>query len=227
MRPDKFIKSYLDFDRLQRMTGWRSRTVTPNWTFADPGAQKLLRKKLRPHGARFGNLVVKHFSSGSLTVPLLEGYLDYLEVEEKFTPHVLIVDYPDLMKLDPKNLRIDTGRTFVELRGVLSRRNLAGFTPTQGGRDTIGAKFTSSKNVTEDISKVFTADQTMTYQQTPAEYELGLGRLSIEHARLLKGGAMIVITQSYSTGQYALQSAIMNQNYWEKLREVTGDRDDD
>jgi ABC-type dipeptide/oligopeptide/nickel transport system ATPase component len=226
LRPDKFVKSYLDFDRLERMTGWRSRTVAPNWSFADPGAQKLLRKKLRPWGARFGNLVVKHFPSGSLTIGLLEGYLDYLEIEEGFTPHVLIVDYPDLMKLDAKNLRIDTGRTFVELRGVADRRNLALFTPTQGGRNTIGARFTESKDVTEDISKVFTADQTMTYQQTKAEYEIGLARLSIEHARALRGGSMIVVTQSYSTGQYVLQSALMNQSYWEKLREVTGDRDE-
>lgn len=225
--PDKFNKSYLEFDRLGRMTGWRTRSITPNWNFASSGAQKELRRKMRPWGVRFGNLVVKHFPSGSLTIQGLEGYLDYLEVEESFTPHVLIVDYPDLMQLDSKNLRIDTGRTFVALRGIASRRNLALFTPTQGGRATIGAKYTASKDVTEDISKVFTADQVLTYQQTKAEYEIGLARLSVEHARVTRVGAMIVLTQSYATGQYALQSAVMQQSYWEKMRDVSGDRDDD
>jgi hypothetical protein len=227
-RPKEFIKSYLDLDERSVLTGWRSRRIVPNWTFADRGAQRKLRDKIRPWEPRFRNLVIKHFPSGTLTLAQLEGYLDYLEIEEGFTPNILIVDYPDLMAMDARNLRIEMGRTFVGLRGIADRRNAALFTPTQGGRETIGAKFTKSSNVTEDITKVFTADQVLTYMQTEAEYSLGLARLSVEHARNVGVNVKMVITQSYTTGQYALQSALIQQSYWDQLREVTGEgRDDD
>jgi hypothetical protein len=229
MRPDKYNKSYLEFDeRLQRLTGFRTRLLTPKWSFTETGAMRELKRRISgPWGQRFGNLVVKSFPSGQLTIQGLEAYLDYLELEEKFIPHVLIVDYPDLMAMDSKNLRISMGRTFVELRGLAAARNLALFTPTQSGRDTIGGKYTKSGNVTEDISKVFTADQTLTYQQTPAEKVRGLARVMIEHARGVPDGTMIIITQSYATGQYALQSAIMQNAYWERLNALSGDDRDD
>lgn len=228
MRPDKYMKSYLEFDeRLERLSGFRSRLLTPNWSFSEAGAKRELKRRIQGvWGQRFGNLVVKNFPSGQLTIPMLEGYLDYLELEERFVPHLMIVDYPDLMKQDAKNLRISLGQTFVDLRGIAGTRNMALFTPTQSGRDTIGGRRTRSSDATEDISKVFTADQTFSYQQTEAEKARGLARLSIEHARGVADGTMIVITQSYSTGQYALQSALMQAAYWDRLNEVTEGRRD-
>lgn len=222
MRPDRFQRSYLDMDaRLNQLSGFRTRFVTPNWSFSEAGAQKELRRRISgPWGQRFSNLVIKAFPSGQLTVPMLEAYLDYLEVEEKFIPNLLIIDYPDLMQMDARNLRVSMGRTFVDVRGVGAIRNLSLFTPTQSGRDTIGGKFTRSSNVTEDISKVFTADQTLAYMQTPAEKERGLARISIEHARGVPDGTKFVITQSYTTGQYALQSAIMQNAYMERIQEL-------
>lgn len=224
--PDKFDKTILDFDRLGRISGFRTRKVSPRWDFSSPGARKELLRRMRPWGTRLGNLVVKHFASGSLTIAQLESYLDYLELEERFVPTLLIVDYPDLMAMDAKNLRISMGRTFVDLRGVASTRNLALYVPTQGTRSTIGGGRTRSKDVSEDISKVFTADIVLTYQCTEAEERLRLARLHSEHSRATRGGATVIITQSYDTGQYVLQSALMQEAYLERLRAVTGDRDD-
>jgi hypothetical protein len=227
MWADKYNKTTLVFDRLRRLVGFNSRMTTPRWNFAQSGARRELMRRLKPWGTRLGNLVVKSFPSGTLTIAQLEGYLDYLELEERFVPTVLIVDYPDLMAMDPKNLRITMGRTFVDLRGVGAKRNLALVTPTQSGRHTIGAKRTHSKDATEDISKVFTADHTITYQQTEAEKERGLARLQLEHTRMSADGATYVITQSYATGQYVLESALMQEAYWQKMREEAGERSDE
>jgi hypothetical protein len=226
-RPDKFNRTVLSFDKLGRVSGFKTRMIAPRWDFSNPGAKRELLRRLKPWGARLGNLVVKYFPSGSLTMSALEGYIDYLELEQKFVPTVLIVDYPDLMQIDAKNLRISMGRVFVDLRGIAGKRNLKLITPTQSGRDTIGGKNTRSKDVTEDISKVFTADQTLTFQRTAEEKLLGTGRLSLEHARMTGDGAEILITQSYSTGQYVLQSAFMQKAYWDKLQEVSGERSSD
>ncbi len=216
-RPDKFQRSTLEFDNLGRLSGFHTRWVTPKWSFSDSEARRELIRKLKPWGTRLGRIVIKYYPSGSLTIQQLEGYLDFLEMQHCFIPTVLIVDYPDLMTQDSKNLRISLGRTFVDLRGIAGKRNLALFIPTQGNRSVLNAKKVRSSDVSEDISKVFTADNVITYQRTPAEKRMGLARLVVEHARDVADGTTIVLTQSYATGQYVLSSAFMQPAYWEAL----------
>ena len=223
-RPDLYTKATLEFDELERLTGFKVKRSKPRLDYGDPGIRKYLRSKVQTWGTRFKRLVIKEFPSGTLTMDALRGYLDYLELVEKFIPNVLIVDYPDLFALKSNDYRLALGRIFVELRGLGSERNLAVVAPTQSGRSSIGAKRVSSANVTEDISKVFTADLVLAYSQTNAEEKLGLARLSVEHARNAPKGSVILLSQSYSTGQYVLESAALTSNaYWEKLKEVTGD----
>lgn len=222
-RPDSFNRASLEFDELDRLTGFKVRKAKPKMDFRDPGVKRFLRTKMKTWGTRLNRLVIKAFPSGTLTMAQLRGYLDYLELTHHFIPTVLIVDYPDLFKLSTREFRLDLGRVFVDLRGLLGERNMAGFMPTQSGRDTIGAARNSSKNVTEDISKVFTADTVTSYSQTVAEYERGLARLTVDHARHAPRGTQILLAQSYSTGQYVLQSARMTQAYWQQLKDVAGD----
>ena len=223
-RSDPYTKATLEFDELERLTGFKVRRSKPKLDFGDPGIRKFLRNKVSSWGTRFKRLVIKEYPSGTLTIDALRGYLDYLELVEKFIPNVLIVDYGDLFAIKSTDYRLALGRIFVDLRGLASERNLAVVVPTQSGRSSIGAKRVNSANVTEDISKVFTADLVLAYSQTNAEEKLGLARLSVEHARNAPKGSVILLSQSYSTGQYVLESAALTSNaYWEKLKEVTGD----
>ena len=108
---------------------------------------------------------------------------------------------------------------------MASERNFALVAPTQGSRSTIGAKRVRSKDVAEDISKVNTADQTLTYSQTEAEKRLGLARLFVGHARGMEDGQEVVITQAYAIGQFVLESEFMSSAYWEKMKDEGGDED--
>jgi hypothetical protein len=224
---DEYNKTFLEFDRLDRLSGFRTRKgLTPRWSFNQPSAKKELTKRIKQWGTKLDRLVIKSFHSGQLTLSQLEGYLDFLAMQHKFYPNLLIVDYPDLMQQDPKNLRISLGSTFVNLRGIAGKRNMALYTPTQGGRATIGAKYTGSNDVTEDISKVFTADNVFTFQRTPAEKELGLARLAVAHGRDVPDGTEILLTQAYATGQWVLDAAIMQSKvYWPKMNKLAGERD--
>lgn len=215
--PGTFTKVKLDFDELERMTGFKVQKAKPRLDFTDPTITKHLQKRVEKWGSRFRRLVIKEFPSGQLTVQALRGYLDYLEQVENFIPNVMLVDYPDLFKIGLTDFRLGLGRVFVDLRGIAGERNLSLVCPTQGGRDTIGAKKVSSKGVSEDISKVFTADTVLSFSQTEAEGRLGLGRISVEHARNARKGSVTLLTQSYSTGQYVLQSAALNNSYWDKM----------
>lgn len=221
-RDDQFTRTTLELDELGRLISFKSRKARPRLDFGDPAIKKILRSKVKLWGARFGRLVIKAFPSGTLTISQLRGYLDYLELTQKFIPTVLIVDYPDLMAFSTKDYRLALGRAFVDLRGIAGERNLALFTPTQSGRSSIGAKRVNSTDVTEDISKVFTADTVLAYSQTAAEAQRGLARLTIEHARNAPKGTQVVLSQSYATGQYVLGSALLNQSYWEGLEIAAG-----
>lgn len=91
--------------------------------------------------------------------------------------------------------------------------------PTQSGRAGIGAAKVASTNVSEDISKVFTADTVLTFSQTDAEGKLGLGRIRVDHARQAPKGMSVLLSQAYAIGQYVTESALLTQTYWDKLKE--------
>jgi hypothetical protein len=220
-----YPKSLLEFDEIGRLSGFRTRLVKPKLSFSDPGARKLLRAKMKSFGSRFGNLIVKEFPTGLATVADITNHLDYLEEVEGFVPNVMIVDYPKLLKTDRNNIRVDIGRNVEELRGVCVIRNLAGVFPHQGTRETIGAKKVKSSQAGEDISVVQTADTILAFSKTKEEERRNLGRLSVEHARRARGGEVVLLSQSYDTGQYVLNSASMQKAYWERMREVTGEED--
>lgn len=224
---EKFNRSTLEFDSLDRLNGWKTRQATPRLDFNSPSGRRALRKRLKAWGLKLGRLVVKDFPSGRLTVSQLESYLDYLELTHKFIPQVLIIDYPDLMQIDRKNLRIDIGRTVVDLRGLAAERNCALVCPTQSNRSSLTARRVGSEMVAEDVTKINTADNVLAYSQTKAEALRGLARISVEHARNAMKGSTILITQSYQTGQYVIDSARMTPMYWDKLKAVTTDDEEE
>lgn len=226
VRANSYVRTMLEFDRrTKELSGLRTRkNLVPRWNFAEAGAKLQLDKRIKQWGSKLDRLVVKFFPSGQLTMSQLEGYLDYLELQHKFIPNLLIIDYPDLMKQDSRDLRVSIGRTFVDLRGVAGDRGMALLTPTQGNRGAIGAKRTRSTDVSEDISKVFTADNVITLQRTEEEKAYGLARLLLENARDISDGLEVLITQSYATGQFCLQSTMMEAKvYWDSLAELTGE----
>lgn len=224
-RPTKFPRAKFELDELKRLTGVRLRTVSSGekLDYRHPDIRKLLKNKVQRWGARFDRLIVKSFPSGTLTMSQLRGYLDFLELTQKFVPNLLIVDYPRLMKQDASNLRITYGQTVVDLRGLADERNMAVVAPAQLNREGMGARKARSTNASEDISTIFTADTVLSYSQTEAEKSRNLGRLTVEHARDEEAGLEILLSQSYAVGQYVVDSTIVNSMYWEILKDLSGD----
>jgi hypothetical protein len=207
-----------ELDENRRVSGTTIRQVRrPKISFDRPGARRDLQHRIISWGGRLGKLCVKEFPSGFLTIPDLISYLDYLEAIEKFIPNIMIVDYPDLMEHPVHDRRISIGKSVVQLRGLGGQRNMAVVAPTQGGRQTIDARHVSGKDVTEDISKVFTADNVLTYSQTVLERRRNLARLNLDYARSTRRDIEVLISQSYETGQFVLESGFMANNYWDHL----------
>lgn len=155
-------------------------------------------------------LIIKEFPTGSLSTEQLYMYLDTLDREKGFRPDLIVIDYADLMRLDSKELRIDTGRLYKDLRGLAVTKNLAVVTATQGNRESASAKLVNDQNVAEDWSKIGTADVVLTYSQTAQEKILGLARIFVSNARDAEDKFIALVSQAYPIGQFAISSVLMN-----------------
>ena len=137
----------------------------------------------------------------------------------------MILDYADLLKVDPKNYRIELGALYQELRGLAVERNMMLATASQANREGAGARVVLDTHTAEDFSKIGTADFAITYSQTQAEKQLGLARLFVSKARTDEDRFMILITQAYATGQFCLDSIRMVDSYRDIIRAAAGAED--
>jgi len=186
----------------------------------DEDIKGFLRAKAKGAFMRRKRLVIKAFSTKTLTIAMLNAYLDGLQRFENFTPDAIIVDYPDLFAMDSKaQKRDEVGRIVEELRGIGDARNAAMISVTQGNRESEKATTVTGDMVAEDISKLATADVLLTLSQTPAEYALGLARLFVEKVRNEEGKMTALITQAYAVGQFCLDSVRLAIDYWDIIKE--------
>jgi len=169
----------------------------------------------------YPNLVIKEFPTSSLSISQLNLYLEYLEREKKFKPDLLIIDYADLMRIDSKDLRIDTGRLYRELRGISVERDLALVTATQGNRESADAKVVDITNVSEDWSKIGTGDLVLTYSQTIPEKKLGLARILVAKSRSTRDRFFVLISQAYEIGQFCLDSTWMAAEVTQEIKRLS------
>jgi hypothetical protein len=207
-RKDGRIK---DFDR---------ETITHKFSFDYGNIRKVLKKEIKPFVPRgLPNLIIKRFPPRALTMDGLRAYLDALEATENFIPDLLILDYIGIASTDAKNHRISLGRVFEEFRAVCVERNAAGVTAHQVSKVGADAQLVKATHVSEDWSLIGTADQAITYSCTAAEERLGLARLFVAKARSEQDKFGLIITQSYKMGQFVLQSAPLDKDYYDYIED--------
>lgn len=165
-------------------------------------------------------LLIKEFPPGTLTIEHLNLYLDCLARDNGFIPDEIIIDYADLMKIDKESLRIDTGRLYVDIRGIGVGRNAAMVTASQGNALSEDAKLVGLRNVAEDWSKNGTADNVFTFSQTPEELRRGLARIYAAKARDAQDRFIALISQAYVFGQFCIDSVVMHPQIQEAIDRI-------
>lgn len=225
-RDDTTKVSQLKFDRKGDLDQIISTSIEVPFTFESEVIREELLTRIGRFGTRADNIIVKRFPMRSLSVDQLEAFLEGLEAVEDFKPDLVIVDYPGIMKTDEKNHRISMGRLIENLRGLSQRRDFALAAAHQSNRISVEADMVKATHMAEDWSVVGTSDFIITYSQTPAEQQRGLSRLYVAKARSEADKFGILISQSYKTGQFVLESMRMNDSY-SKLMESLGTVDDD
>lgn len=203
---------------LGKISGFRDVRLKPKLSMDDPSIREKLEKRIDQWGSRLlDRIIIKQFPGGQLTMPLLTAYLDNLEASEQFVPDLLVLDYPDLMKLDTNNYRLEIDTVYKDLRGLMVARNMAGAIVSQGNRDGAKSKRMSTTHVGEAYTKIAHCDTIITYSQTEQEHKLGLARLHVGGGRNDSDKITIVISQQYGLGGYVIDSNLMSGVYWENL----------
>lgn len=161
-------------------------------------------------------LFIKGFPSGSLTIRQFVSYLDMLE-GRGFIPDLILVDYADLFKVSAENKRNDLSSLYVDIRGVAQERNIAIATASQMNRSGAGKKIGTGRDVAEDWSKMGTVDTAFTFNQTPAEKDLGFLRIFVDKGRNEADKFTVHICQNLDLGQFAVDSSRMVGGYWKMV----------
>jgi replicative DNA helicase len=217
-RKETFTNTRFKKDKLNRITGYDDVRVTPSLSYDDPDIREKLEVKIGKWAPRLlDNIIIRDFPTGSLTVRQLEAYLDNLEQAERFVPDLLIIDYPDLMKLDKANYRLAIDETYKELRGICVARNIAGAVVSQSHRAGAKAKQLGAENVAEAYSKIAHCDTNITYTQTLQERKMNLARLHVAAARNDGDKITVIVSQQYGLGAFVIDSSLMVGQYFENL----------
>ena len=210
----------IDKDQFGRIRALEPIDVSPELVYSSRSISEDLRVRLNAMGNRINNLVVKRFPPRYLTADKFRAYLDTLERTEKFVPDLVNLDYLGITATDVRDHRISLGRNFEDFRAVAIERNHALSTAHQISRAGATAKFVDATQVAEDWSLIGTADRAITYSCTPQERALGLARLFSAKARSDRDRLSVLITQNYSLGQFLLDSVVLNDRYWDVLKDV-------
>ena len=206
-------------------------TVEVPFTFNSDAIKEELLARLEHSPGRASNIVIKRFAMRSLTIQMLEAFLESLEAVHHFVPDMVLLDYPGIMKTDANNHRITLGRLVEEFRGMGQRRNFAACAVHQGNRGSAGSELVKATDAAEDWTVACTADFVLTLSKTAAEERRNLARLFVDLVRGEASKFGILIAQSYATGQFCLESTRLDDSYARIMEamaaEHRGDGDDD
>jgi hypothetical protein len=195
-----------------------------NFDFENPEIQSELEARILNFGPRIGNLIIKRFPNRTLSVELYEAYLDRLEQLDGFIPDLVAIDYPKLMKMrsnDPSHWRLDLGYNTEELRRIAVERHHALVIVHQLTREGHKSGKARSYHASEDWTQTHTADVVIIHSATEAETEHGLCRLFVDHARGEKDKFEVLVSQTFETGAFVLDSALMPR---ERPRNYPGEK---
>jgi replicative DNA helicase len=227
-RKETFRNTKFQKDKLGRITGYDDIRVQPSLSYDDPKVRKKLGRRIDRWSDRLlKNVIIRDFPMGTMTVNHLRAYLDNLEQTEHFVPDLLIIDYPDLMKLDKDNYRLSIDQAYKDIRGIAGTRNIAVAVVSQSHRAGAKAKQLGAENVAEAYSKIAHADTIVTYSSTPQERKLGLARLYVAGGRNDEDKISVVISQQYGMGAFVIDSSLMIGNYFENIPQDGFSEDED
>jgi len=142
-------------------------------------------KNFKIHGG--GDLTTKSYSFDGTLANIRNDMIEVTKTKKK-TPDILVLDYADLIQLEPDEMRTLSERGRVDhiwkyLKNLSVEFNCLVVTATQGNRKSFEIESLSETNVSEDVRKLAHCDAMFTLNQTPRERANGYMRYGMINHR--------------------------------------------
>ena len=178
-----------------------SGTPTANIKFYQEDVQKVI------DGLK-GKLIIKYYPTRSASVNTLSSHLKKMEIQEIISDAV-IVDYADILKPTTfyKEKRHATGETYENLRGLAGEFDIPIWTASQANRSSLEEDVIDATKVSEDYSKVMTADFVMSVSRKVEDKIANTGRFHVIKNRFGVDGITFPANINTNTGLIEVHEA--------------------
>ena len=155
-----------------------------------------------------GKLIIKYYPTRSASVNTLAAHLKQMEIQE-IKPDVVIVDYADILKPTTfyKEKRHATGETYENLRGMAGEFDIPIWTASQANRSSLEEEIIDASKVSEDYSKVMTADFVMSVSRKVEDKIANTGRVHVIKNRFGIDGITFPAEINTNTGNIQVYEA--------------------
>jgi len=148
-----------------------------------------------------GDLIIKYYPTRTASVATLTAHLQQCELQG-IKPDLVLVDYADIMKSTSNftEKRHQIGHIYEELRGMAGEFEIPVWTASQANRSSLEEDVIGADKVSEDYSKVMTADFVMSMSRKVEDKIANTGRFHVIKNRFGPDGITFPATINTNTG---------------------------
>jgi len=147
-----------------------------------------------------GELVIKYYPTKTATVNTLKAHLDRCTMMDK-KPDLIIVDYADLLRGAGKEIRLELGNIYEDLRGLAGEYGVPVWTASQANRSALEDDIIGAEKIAESYSKIMTADFVLSLSRKIEDKIAGTGRWHVIKNRFGPDGITFPSKMNMSNGQ--------------------------
>jgi replicative DNA helicase len=122
----------------------------------------------KERGEGLGRLMIKEYPTGTATVQTLRSHIEKLSLKG-FIPHVLIIDYADIMRSSRQydSMRHELKKVYEDLRNLAMEKSMPIWTASQSNRDSANADIVGLESMSESYGKAQVADVVISISVSP------------------------------------------------------------
>ena len=147
-----------------------------------------------------GNLIVKYYPTKGATVNTIASHIERCRANG-FPPDMIIVDYADLLRGKGKEVRLELGNIYEDLRGLAGEHEIPVWTASQANRSALEDDIIGAEKIAESYSKIMTADFVVSLSRKIEDKIAGTGRWHVIKNRFGPDGITFPSKMNASNGK--------------------------
>lgn len=157
-----------------------------------------------------GKIKIKEFPAGRTTLDNIEQHIEQLKSQYDFTPHIIFIDYIDLLKNTSKDRLEGTEEVYTSTRGLARELGLPIVTPSQANRAGAKTEIIEGDNIAGSYSKLMIGDIVISVARNRNDKLNGTGRWHFIKNRLGADGMTFDSRIDTSTGTIEIFADLLN-----------------